>query len=182
MPQTMYRTVLAISAIVVLGGCVSIPAPLEGEFSGLTPDRADESSVGTPVRWGGTVISTKPGRERTCIEVLARELARNHRPETGDHNHGRFLACRPGFTDPAQFSEGREITVTGRLEGFREDTIGEYVYTYPVVDAEVVHLWPERPDEVRYYPHYDPWYHRWPYWGPYWRPHWYLSGTVVIDD
>lgn len=178
----MLRTCLVISILVLLGGCVSIPEPLSGDYPALTPDRAGERSVGTRVRWGGMVISTQPGRARTCIEILARKLERNYRPETGDHNYGRFLACRKGFTDPAQFAEGREVTVTGRLEGFRNDTIGEYVYTYPVVDVEVVHLWPERPDEVRYYPHYDPWYRPWPYWGPYWRPHWYLSGSIVIED
>lgn len=174
----MLRILTACLAAAVLAtGCVSIPRPLEGDFRSLQPDQADDRSVAARVRWGGTVIRTEPGSERTCIEVLARDLARNYRPVQSDQNHGRFLACKRGFQDPALFARGREITIAGRLEGFRDGTIGEYVYTYPVVDTDVVHLWPERSERV-HPPYHDPWY-RGPFWDP-WPYYWHVGGSIII--
>lgn len=169
----MPRLITCLAAVALLSGCVSIPRPLEGDFQAFQPDQSTQRSIGARVRWGGIVIQTEPGQERTCIEVLAKELARDYRPRTGDRNFGRFMACKTGFQDPALFAEGREVTVTGRLEGFRDGAIGEYVYQYPVVDTDVIHLWPERTDQVYYYRH-DPWY-----WGPYYH-RWYFRGGIIL--
>lgn len=86
---------------------------------------------------------------------------------------GRFIACKPGFIDPAEFTQGREVTITGRLTGVDSGKIGEFEYRFPRVDARSVYLWPER----REYEHrdhfyrpffYDPFYGPFPYRYPFW--------------
>lgn len=175
---------LALFAVVAaaLSACASIPAPLAGDFAPFQPDQATERSVGAEVRWGGIIVDTRPGRSETCVEILARDLDRELRPLHGDISHGRFLACREGFRDPAVFTAGRDITVVGRLQGFVNHEIGEYVYRYPRLAAEVMYLWPARPDIIYAHgpyprrmgwPYYDPWW----YYGP---PRSRVSGSVVI--
>lgn len=163
-------------------GCATTPEPLSGEFSGPTPEQAGDQHVGQRVRWGGSIVDTRPGREETCIEILSRRLDERARPRGGDANQGRFLACREGFEDPAVFEGGRDITVIGTLTGFVEGRIGEFRYVYPRVAADTLFLWgEERP--VRYY--HDPWFYDpwWPYARfPWSHPRWHFSGHIIIKD
>ena len=182
MPATrLYLLSIVIVLTLALGGCATIPQPLAGDFAEFQPDQATERSIGARVRWGGHIVDTQPGEDETCIEIIARDLDRDLRPRSGDHHYGRFLACRPGFQDPAVFTEGRQITVTGMLEDFADRQIGEFVYRYPRLDAETLYLWPIRRDVVYYHPHpfHDPW---WPYYRhPFHRyPRSRVSGTVII--
>lgn len=165
----MNRLLIIISATTAftLAGCVTVPAPLEGEYPDFQPDQATDRSIGARVRWGGDVISSRPEANRTCFEVLARDLDRVYRPMPGDRTYGRFLACKDGFQDPAVFRQGREITVIGRVDEFVMQEVGEYTYQYPLLNASTVYLWPERPDVVVY--DYDPYW----WYGPYWHPYYY---------
>jgi len=180
-PRLPHLLVLA-ATLLLLAGCASIPAPLAGDFAEFQPNQATDRSVGAQVRWGGSIVETRPGRDETCVEILARELDRELRPVGGDNNFGRFLACRSGFQDPAIFTPGRDITVVGRVEGFVDGEIGEFVYRYPRLSAEVMYLWAMRPDVVFVSggPFYDPW---WPYRDPWWHhrhPRTRVSGSVII--
>jgi outer membrane lipoprotein len=182
--KVLFPLVLA-GTVLALSGCVSIPSPLAGDYPDFQPHQATERSVGARVRWGGNIVETLPSADQTCVEILARDLSREHRPLPGDHQHGRFLACRQGFQDPAVFTEGREITVIGVIDGFDEGEIGEFMYRYPRLNAETIYLWPMRTDRLGYYPdhwvpyyYYDPW---WPYRHPYHRvPRSRISGSVII--
>lgn len=172
---------LAAAALIV-SGCASIPAPLAGDFAEFQPNQATDRSVGAQVRWGGSIVETQPGRDETCVEILARELDRELRPVGGDNHFGRFLACRSGFQDPAIFTPGRDITVVGRMESFVDGEIGEFTYRYPRLSAEVMYLWSVRPDMILVSgsPFYDPW---WPYRDPWWHhrhPRTRVSGSVII--
>lgn len=172
---------LATLLTFLLSGCATVPSPLAGDYPDFMPDQSTPRSVGARVRWGGTIVDTRPGREDTCIEILARELDRSMRPKATDIAHGRFLACRDGFKDPAVFFSGREITVIGRISGFTAAKIGEFEYRYPRVDTDVFYLWAARPDVIYHY--YDPWWHDpwWPYYRyPYRVPRTRVSGHVVI--
>lgn len=156
----------ALPLALALSACATAPAPLRGEFAPLSPHEAGPDASQAQVRWGGSIIATRPESDRTCIEVLSRELNDSARPRaTPDQSAGRFLACRTGFYDPAIFAQDREVTVTGRVVGFETRRIGEYDYRYPRVAADVIYLWPEaRP--VQAYPHWhDPF---WPGYRPFW--------------
>lgn len=174
-------TLTATLLVLLASGCATVPDPLAGEFAAITPEQSSDQHVGQRVRWGGHIIDTRPGREQTCIEILARELDQSARPHAQGSDRGRFLACRDGFKDPAVFDSGRDITVTGRLDGFVEGRIGEYRYVYPRVAAETLFLWSDRPEVIYYDPWwYDPWwpYARFPWRGP--RPR--FSGHIIIGN
>jgi outer membrane lipoprotein len=158
-PRIPARTLLPLVAAALLAACAT-PAPLKGTYTALTPqDAAATDSVGTIVRWGGRVVAVEPQSQRTCFEMISTRLGSDGRPRwASDDVGGRFIACRTGFYDPALFEKNREVTFTGRIEGYETRKIGGYDYRFPRVAADVVYLWPirERVDVVP-----DPY----PYWG-----------------
>lgn len=153
-------------------GCASIPKPLAGDYPAIQPQSVVENSVGVPVRWGGTIIATNTDQSETCIEILGRALDGRARPIFDDSTQGRFIACKTGFQDPQIFSEGREVTITGRVGNLEQRKVGEYEYRYPVVDTEVLYLWPERfgTDSYGYASNYYPGYYAY-YGGPFFYPY-----------
>lgn len=133
-------------ASVFLAACATHPKPLQGHFDTLTPHQAvDGDRSGASVRWGGRIIRTEPRADRTCFEVISTKLDADARPVWAtDDTWGRFIACRTGFYDPALFEPNREVTFTGRLAGYEKRKVEGYVYNFPVVEADVVYLWPKR--------------------------------------
>lgn len=130
----------------LLTGCVSMPAALQGEFAPIQPAEAARSGeVGVPVRWGGRVVQVQPLERYTCFEIVGVRLDDFGRPFSRDRSSGRFLACRGGFYDPEVFLPGREVTISGRVDGFENRRIGGYDYRYPRLAADVIFLWPGRP-------------------------------------
>ncbi|HET9482970.1 MAG TPA: Slp family lipoprotein [Xanthomonadales bacterium] len=169
----MNRLALVALAVLATAGCASAPRPLQGEYLSGSPERG--YADGERVRWGGEIISVETRAAETCFQVLSRELSESARPRRGDTSAGRFLACREGFYDPAVFTEGREVTVNGRVAGRETRRIGDYDYPLPRIAADVVYLWPERPlfDDYAYRYHRGPFlYPGWGWYGPHY-PIWY---------
>jgi outer membrane lipoprotein len=130
--------------------------------------------AGRPVRFGGTIIETANQQDLTRLTVLGRQLSKDGEPEYTDDSTGRFIAIVPEFLDPKVYAADRQITVTGTLASTETGKVGDYPYTYPVVEAKEWYLWPKqvaRP--YGYDPWYDPWYYRpwydyrYPYGYPY---------------
>lgn len=157
------RFPIALSLSLALAGCAMAPKPLQGQFSSLTPEQAvQRQAAGERVRWGGRVVHVETQAERSCFEIVGFTLDIAGRPLPRDHSDGRFLACRAGFYDPEVFAAGREVTITGAIEGFETRKVGDYDYRYPRVAAETVYLWPERKDvDIIYRPRPTPWYPWW---------------------
>jgi outer membrane lipoprotein len=153
----------------VLAACATPPPVLSGgTFAELTVQDAQARDLtGQRVRWGGSIVATKPEKDQTCFEVVSRPLDREARPRRTDESDGRFLACAAGFFDPAVYSAGREISVVGTLQAPTVGKIGDYEYRYPRVAAEHVFLWPKR-EVVQASYYYDPWLT--PIWYPVWQP------------
>jgi outer membrane lipoprotein len=168
----MMRFLLLALLLPALTACVSAPKPLRGEFSAITPEEAvAQQRHGDLVRWGGRIIDSEPGRERTCLTVLAQRLDAEARPRDEDFSQGRFIACRSGFYDPAIFAANRAVTVTGRIESFQTRPVGEYALVHPVLAGEVLYLWPDpREVDVIYAGPIWPMYRPHP-WGGYYRPY-----------
>lgn len=168
--HSLYRPLTLATALALLGGCATIPKPLEGTYTDVSTTSAQQGGAGgTHVRWGGEIIKTEPGQQQTCFYILARPLDSQARPRVGTSGEtdGRFVACRAGFYDPEVFTRGRELTVTGTLHGTLSQKVGEYDYAYPRVEADVIYLWPKHV-EARYPAgYYDP------FWGPGWGPGYY---------
>ena len=156
--------VLASMAVAVLGGCVSGPRPLQGTFTQMTPREATtRDSTGAAVRWGGRIVDVEPQADRTCFNMISTRLDASGRPWWAtDDVGGRFIACRSGFYDPAVFEKNREMTFTGRVDGYENRRIGRYDYRVPRINADVVYLWPVR-RQVDVVTRPAPW----PWWG-YW--------------
>lgn len=160
--MTTFRIVALGLAALLLAACASQPKPLQGEFAQISPqDAVERDSTGAMVRWGGRIVRTEPLANRTCFEMISTRLNSYGRPYwASDDVGGRFIACRTGFYDPALFSANREVTFTGRIEGYENKRIGEYDYRFPRVAADVVYLWPVR-ERVDVITRPAPW----PWWG-----------------
>lgn len=125
---------------------------------------------GSAIRWGGKIASVENHSQETWVEIVAQPLGRYGRPQDSDTMNGRFLARLAGFLDPQIYAIGRQITVAGKLEKTVARNIGDFSYTYPLVQAETHYLWPPLPPApARFYYDglYDPWYP----WGYLHRPH-----------
>ena len=140
-------TVVVAAAAAVTSACASAPFPEELTQSvnrsiGVEQLRADPTGSSARVILGGEILSTLPKTGSTEIEILSRPLDRGDVPERTDVSAGRFLARTPEFLDPAIYARGRRITVLGTAAGSDERMVGDRPYTYPVVDALRIKLWP----------------------------------------
>ena len=127
-----------------------------------------ETYKGKTVLWSGVIISSVNLKEGTIIEVLQKPADTRGKPKDVDESDGRFLALNPGYLDVAIYNSGRKVTVAGEVQGKRIQRLGEIDYTYPLISAKEIHLWPVEKEDRVYYPcpywHYPRWYA--PYW--YW--------------
>ena len=153
--------------IATLSACASGIPPAISERPARTPSvdearRHMENLQGTSIRWGGKIASVENRSQETWIEIVAQPLSRYGRPQDTDAMNGRFLARLDGFLDPQIYTTGRQITVAGKLEKTIVRNIGDFPYTYPLVQAQAHYLWPPpEPAPSRFYYdalHYDPWY------------------------
>jgi outer membrane lipoprotein len=109
--------------------------------------------VNQRVRWGGIIVSTRSVENRTEVEIRAKPLGNDGRPEPGDVSLGRFLVSNNEFLDPAVYNAGREVTVYVVSQNVLVRNIGTHPYLYPTVKADQLYLWAE-PSEYGY----DDWY------------------------
>ena len=112
------------------------------------------------VIWEGAIVTAKNMKEGTVFEIVQKPLTSEERPLNVDRSDGRFLALYDGYLDVAIYSKGREVTVAGRIKETQKRLLGEIDYTYPVVSAQEVHIWPPR-DDKKYY--ISPDWHYYPY-------------------
>lgn len=163
--------IMAMLAGVMLSACITIPEQLKGEFSALTPAGTTEKNLQTNVRWGGVILETRPEKDHTCFEILARKLDSSMRPANTEQSTGRFVACRPGFYDPEVFKKKRAVTVTGPIIHIDIRKVGDYDYPFPVVDIDFISLWPKPRNRVyyNYWGGYSPYYWHYPHYGRFYR-------------
>jgi outer membrane lipoprotein len=122
-----------------------------------------QAHAGKNVLWGGRILRTENRKEGTLMEILKLPLTGADRPRQVDRSQGRFLFLYPGYLDKAVYSEGREVTVVGRIRGVENRLLDQIEYSYPFIEGRTVHLWEERMERHGRY-EYPP-----PYWGhPYW--------------
>ncbi|MBE9532315.1 MAG: Slp family lipoprotein [Proteobacteria bacterium] len=133
-----------------------------------------DAYIGQKVLWGGVIISTKPLKEHSRIEVLAVELAFMDQPlRYTEASHGRFLIMAPGYLDPLVYTPDMQITVAGTIKGVKSEKIGEMSYPYVLITPiEMKTFRPDDENPIEYpywygYPPYgyDPFMD--PYFGPY---------------
>ena len=180
--QRRAASVVSLLLLTLGGGCASqLPAPLRqappGD-PGLAAARNDPQAFrGERVRWGGQIVSVENATDSTDVQVVGRPLDSSGRPRYVDQTEGRFIARYQGFVDPAVYARERELTVVGTLDESREGLVGDFRYTFPVLQVEADHLWPKRERMEPYpypYPPYYPYYPwRRPYYDPFYDPWWW---------
>jgi outer membrane lipoprotein len=165
--------------MLVISACTTVPEQIQGTYPEIAPARVDPGAFGSSVRWGGVILGTTNKENKTCFEILSRDLDKYLRPELEDQTAGRYIACKQGFYDPLVFSKGREVTMTGQIRNIEVKRLEEFDYSYPLLDVQNLVLWEKRRKVVVYRGFHDPWmwpspYGRWGWgwgWGhPYYRP------------
>jgi outer membrane lipoprotein len=143
------RAIILVAAAALLdSGCATAPFPQELTRSvdralTLKELRAQPTAhTGARVILGGDIVATLPKPGETEIEVLSRRLGGGDVPERGDNTDGRFLVRSREFLDPAVYARGRRLTVLGMVAGAEDRRVGELPYSYPVINAERIKLWP----------------------------------------
>ncbi|MGD9895822.1 MAG: Slp family lipoprotein [Candidatus Methylacidiphilaceae bacterium] len=145
--QKRWRPAAAFILTALLAAC----SPFSSEVKKQVRDQPSFGAIrsrpsayrGRMVMFGGTIAQTKNLKDVTLIEVLQERLDSSDQPISSDKIGGRFLVRTSTFLDPSIYSKGRDITVVGRLAAPQAGVIGEKPYTYPVIAATHIHLWPQ---------------------------------------
>ncbi len=176
--RTRKQLVFGLLASLSLAACTSVPTQLQGEYATVSPARVNQATFGSSVRWGGIIIDAKNETNRTCFEILSRELDRFYRPKIEDATAGRFIACKDGFYDPEVFAKGREVTLVAAIRGIEERKVDSFNYRYPVLEVSDLVLWEERQDVLVYRDFYDPYWYPYAWGNPYYGYYPYHRGGL----
>lgn len=129
----------------LLSACASGPAFDTSRVDrSLTPRSAVAelpANTGKSVLWGGVILATTNLEARTRIEVLAYPLDSDQMPLRDRDPLGRFILERQGFLEPASYTEGRMLTVVGKVVRTQDGKVGGSDYVYPVIEASELYLW-----------------------------------------
>ncbi len=131
--------------ISLLAGCASTPDfDTSAVVKSLTPQSViaePADSRGKTALWGGTILDTRNLKDSTRIEVLAYPLDSSQRPILSNKPLGRFIIRQQGYLEPATFNQGRLVSVIGSVGESQGGNVGDSPYTYPVLNAQQLHLW-----------------------------------------
>lgn len=171
---------LSLILLLMLSACGSMP-PVIRDFSVVDmpyqlANQDTNSYLGTPIRWGGTVIEVENEADSSLVQILYYPLDRNGFPQTNHTGEGRFAIRTSDFLDPAILTKNSKVTVIGTLTGGIERTIGNKLIRIPLITSEAIYLWPKDYDANWTYGHsrYPYGYYSYPYFGyspPFLRGH-----------
>lgn len=97
---------------------------------------------GARVVWGGVIVTTRNRADYTELEVLSYPLDEAQRPDTSSPAQGRFLARYPHYLEAIDYAPGRSVTITGSVEKTLSGKVGDAPYTFPLIKADALYLWP----------------------------------------
>ncbi len=139
---------LALMAFILLGvtACATGPRYDTSQVaSRLTPTQVTSDPAahgGARVVWGGVIIVTRNQPGYTEMEILSYPLDSAQRPNTSRSEQGRFLVHHPRYLEGVDYAPGRLVTVSGKFEKVMEGKVGEAAYSFPLIQADDIYLWP----------------------------------------
>ena len=167
---------ILFSSLLVLGGCASYPEPVRvADETRLVSYQATVKAGLTQgqARWSGVIAKVQNNSQNTRLEIVYFPSGSHGRPQIDKDTEGRFVAYAKGFLDPVVYQPGKQVTVLGQLGRFEAGKVDEFQYSYPVIDASAVYLWPKQQEATRV--EVEPW----PLWrGPY--PYWGYGPAMRI--
>ncbi len=190
--KRLTRVVLVIAGVTMLSACAGrYPEAISGDGSAVVPYQHvlndPDAGVGNSARWGGIIASVENKETMSVIEVVHMKLRGTGRPILDENSLGRFRVHVKGFIDPEVYAPGRLLTVYGTYVGTEAGAIGEFLYDFPLLQSQGVHLWRieeqnQRVDVMFHYGIGHP-YYRYPYYGPaYYYPHWGQTNPPRASD
>lgn len=141
------HTLSCLLLLLLLSACASSPKVASDAERGITPTEAvslELSGAATPLQWGGVIVDTHNLSNSTELQVLAYPLNSSGRPDVSDSPTGRFIVLKAGYLESVDYHKGRQVTATGKLAEKRAGKVGEATYTFPVLLADELVLWPEQ--------------------------------------
>src|SRR5690554_2580726 len=179
--KNLFRVAVILGGAVALTACAArYPEAIRGDDSVIVPYKQaikdPDAGIGSSARWGGIIANVTNKESMSVIEVVHMELRGTGRPIADENSLGRFRVHVNGFIDPEVYAPGRLITVYGHYVGKEAGEIGEFLYDFPLLQSEGVHLWRvqeqnQRVDVMFHYGFGHP-YYRYPYYGPSYYPRW----------
>jgi len=138
-----------IILFLLLAGCAHLVAPELRDMADkdLTPAalfKNPEAHKGKVIILGGVIVGSKNTNEGTYVEVIEKPLNSQGLPIDTDESQGRFLILYDGYLDTAIYAKGREITVAGEVIGKKTRTIGEMLYSHPLIKSKKLYLLEKR--------------------------------------
>jgi outer membrane lipoprotein len=114
---------------------------------GIDADIKFDSLIGDPnlflgkrVLFGGVIVVTRNLEDGTELEIVQKNLESYGNLEAGDYSGGRFLFFSKSYLDPEIYSSGRELIGVGKVTGKKLGKIGDYSYSFPIIETEELHL------------------------------------------
>lgn len=139
---------LSLFFIGLFASCASTP-----EFDTSNVDRTlspanvidePELSLDKVVLWGGTILDTQNLKDSTQIEMLSYPLDSSSKPRLDKKPQGRFIIRQQGYLEPEAFSQGRLLSVMGKVGDKMSGKVGDSDYIYPLIHAQQLRLWSSR--------------------------------------
>lgn len=138
--------ILVVLPVLLLVACASGPTFDTSQVDrSLTPAAVSaqpQHATGRQVLWGGIILGVTNLAHSTLVEMQAYPLGYGEKPQRDEASPGRFLLEQSGFLEPAVYTNGRLLTVTGTITRIDTGKVGEAEQVYPVVEAKQLFLWP----------------------------------------
>ncbi|MDF1615110.1 Slp family lipoprotein [Desulfurivibrio dismutans] len=154
----MRQLIVMLLVPILLAGCATGPRydthQVALDLLPATVSENPESYRDNKVLWGGLIVATHNLPDHTEIEMLSYPLNQAQRPLADRPTQGRFLLRQAGYLEELDYAPGRQVTVKGVLAAAKQGQVGEVTYTYPVVEAQDLYLWPparHAPERTRFH-------------------------------
>ncbi len=142
----MLRLALPLLVVTLLAACAGGPRydtrAVDASLTAAKVAASPGAHTGIPVVWGGVIVATRNQPDYTEMEILSYPLDGAQRPDPRRAEQGRFLARHAGYLEAVDYAPGRSVTLNGTVETTLPGKVGDAPYTFPLLQAKDVYLWP----------------------------------------
>ncbi len=138
----MFKAGLLLTALTILGACQTTDLSNDStDAQTNAPNTLHKvATVGDQFLWGGKILAVENRQDTTEITVLSYPLSGKNNHKFEMESTGRFIAVHHGYLEPLDYVKGHRITVVGTLAGFREGSVSNAEYNFPLLDIEAIQL------------------------------------------